>query len=80
MIRRIFGETQDNWAKLNLYQRFEQIVVLLLSALVSIVIIVALFNVLQTLFELLPPRLARSLSAGCIPIHFRDDHDRAHLS
>ena len=50
---RIFGETQDKWAKLSLYQRFEQIVVLLLSILISILIVVAVFNVLQTILGLL---------------------------
>jgi uncharacterized membrane protein (DUF373 family) len=50
---RIFGETQDKWAKLSLYQRFEQIVVLLLSILISILIVVAVFNVLQTIIGLL---------------------------
>jgi uncharacterized membrane protein (DUF373 family) len=50
---RILGETQDKWAKLSLYQRFEQIVVLLLSILISILIVVAVFNVLQTIIGLL---------------------------
>src|SRR5688572_12493290 len=53
MTRLIFGETRKNWAGLNLYQRFEQIVVLLLSFLISVVIVVALFNVLKTVFGLL---------------------------
>jgi uncharacterized membrane protein (DUF373 family) len=53
MIRLIFGETQKSWAGLNLYQRFEQIVVLLLSFLISVVIIAALVNVPQTVFALL---------------------------
>ena len=53
MTRRILGETRENWPDLNLYQRFEQIVVLILSVLISIVIAVALVNVLQTVFELL---------------------------
>jgi uncharacterized membrane protein (DUF373 family) len=52
-VTRIFGETQDKWAKLSLYQRFEQIVVLLLSILISILIVVAVFNVLQTILGLL---------------------------
>lgn len=53
MIGRILGETRENWAGLNLYQRFEQIVVLLLGLLISVVIAVALFHLLQTVFELL---------------------------
>jgi uncharacterized membrane protein (DUF373 family) len=52
-VTRIFGETQDKWAKLSLYQRFEQVVVLLLSILISILIVVAVFNVLQTILGLL---------------------------
>jgi uncharacterized membrane protein (DUF373 family) len=53
MLRQIFGETRENWAELNLYQRFEQIVVLLLSAVISVVILVAAFNLLQRVLELL---------------------------
>jgi len=50
---KLFAETRNSWAGLNLYQRFEQIVVLLLSFLVSIVIAAALFNLLKTVFALL---------------------------
>ena len=49
----IFRETRANWAGLNLYQRFEQVVVLLLGFLISVVIVAALINVLQTVFALL---------------------------
>lgn len=42
----MFRETRKNWAALNLYQRFEQVVVLVLGLLTSVVIVVALFNVL----------------------------------
>ncbi len=53
MIGRILGETRENWAGLDLYQRFEQVVVLLLGFLVSVVIAVALLHLVQTVFELL---------------------------
>lgn len=53
MMRLLFRDTRENWAGLNLYQRFEQVVVLLLSLLISVVIVVALFNVLKTVFALL---------------------------
>jgi uncharacterized membrane protein (DUF373 family) len=53
MVGRILGETRENWAGLNLYQRFEQVVVLLLGFLISVVIAVALFHLVQTVFELL---------------------------
>jgi uncharacterized membrane protein (DUF373 family) len=52
MIDRILGATRENWAGLNLYQRFEQVVVLLLGFLISVVIAVALFHLVQTVFEL----------------------------
>jgi len=53
MIGWIRGETRDNWGELNPYQRFEQIIVLLLSFLISIVIIVSVFNLSRALLELL---------------------------
>lgn len=53
MKRLLFRETRENWAGLTLYQRFEQVVVLLLGLLISVVIVVALFNVLKTVFALL---------------------------
>jgi len=49
----MFRETRKNWAALNLYQRFEQVVVLVLGLLTSVVIVVALFNVLKTVLALL---------------------------
>lgn len=49
----IFEETRRNWAKLNVYQRFEQIIVLVLGFVVAVVIVVAMINLLRTLFELL---------------------------
>jgi uncharacterized membrane protein (DUF373 family) len=53
MIRRVLNETRENWSELNLYQRFEQIIILVLSLLISVVIVVTLFNLLRTLFEVL---------------------------
>jgi uncharacterized membrane protein (DUF373 family) len=53
MIRRVLNETRENWRELNLYQRFEQIIILVLSLLISVVIVVTLFNLLRTLFEVL---------------------------
>jgi hypothetical protein len=64
-VARIFGETQDKWAKLSLYQCFEQIVVLLLSILISIVIVVAVFNVLQTILGPLRLGLLDRLGRKC---------------
>jgi uncharacterized membrane protein (DUF373 family) len=52
-VQRIFRETRENWSGLNLYQRFEEIVVLLLGFLIAVVIVVAMINLLQTVFVLL---------------------------
>ena len=53
MIWRVLNDTRENWGELNLYQRFEQIIVLVLTFLISVVIVVAVFNLLRTLLELL---------------------------
>jgi uncharacterized membrane protein (DUF373 family) len=53
MTDRILGETRDRWSGLNLYQRFEQVISLLLSIFVSIVIVASIFNLCRGLFDLL---------------------------
>jgi uncharacterized membrane protein (DUF373 family) len=53
MARRILGETRDRWGELNLYQRFEQLIALLLTAIISVVIATAIFNLLWSLSRLL---------------------------
>jgi uncharacterized membrane protein (DUF373 family) len=53
MARRILGETRDRWGELNLYQRFEELITLLLTAIISVVIATAIFNLLWSLSRLL---------------------------
>jgi uncharacterized membrane protein (DUF373 family) len=53
MTKRLLDETRTNWSHLGLYQRFEQVVVLVLGILISVVIVVAMFNLLRSLWALL---------------------------
>jgi len=46
-------ETKEQWPKLNLYQRFEQVVTLILSLIISVVIIVALFELIAKVWTML---------------------------
>ena len=41
---RIFRETRDRWPVMTAYERFEQIVALLLSVVIAVVIVIALFQ------------------------------------
>lgn len=53
MTARIFSETRKHWSRLNWYQRFEEVVVTVLSLIVAIAILVAVLNLLLTLYKLL---------------------------
>lgn len=57
MGRRMFDETRKHWDKLNYYQRFEQIIVLLLGLVISVIIVAAMFELLRTMFDLLRFRM-----------------------
>jgi len=46
-------ETKAQWPRLNLYQRFEQVVTLILSLIISIVIVVALFELMGEVWTML---------------------------
>lgn len=45
--------TRHNWATMSFYERFEQVVALILSAVIMIVVIVAMFQLIRTVFVLL---------------------------
>lgn len=49
----MLDETRSNWSHLGLYQRFEQIVVLVLGLLISAVIFVAMANLIRSLWVLI---------------------------
>lgn len=53
MAVRIFSETRKHWSKLNWYQRFEEVIVITLSLIVAAVILLAVLNLIVTLYKLL---------------------------
>jgi len=63
MRRRIFDETLRHWDQLSFYQRFEQIIVLLLGLVISVVIIAAMYELLRTTFDLLRFRMLDPMRA-----------------
>lgn len=48
-----FQVFRDQWAIMSLYERFEQVVALVLSAVIAIIIVVSLFQVISIVFTLL---------------------------
>jgi len=46
------NETQAFWGVMNLYERFEQVIALLLSAVISIVIVIALWRLINEVGEM----------------------------
>lgn len=52
-MRRLISETRQSWPDLGLYERFEQVIALVLTLLISIVIIVSTWNLLATIFALI---------------------------
>lgn len=55
---RIFRETRDRWPVMTAYERFEQIVALLLSFVIAVVIVIALFQLYR---QVLPVVLSGSV-------------------
>lgn len=52
-MEKLFKNTRQHWSNLNLYERFEQIVSLILTFFVSATIVVALWNLFMTLVDLI---------------------------
>jgi uncharacterized membrane protein (DUF373 family) len=50
---RILGETRERWRFMTVYERFEQIVALVLSLLIAVVIVIALFQLLHRMLPLM---------------------------
>jgi uncharacterized membrane protein (DUF373 family) len=55
---RVFRETRRHWPLMTTYERFEQIVALVLSVIIAVVIVIALF---QLLLRVLPPLIGGAL-------------------
>ncbi|WP_425520376.1 hypothetical protein [Stenotrophomonas pavanii] len=51
--RNPFQVFSDQWAIMSLYERFEQVVALVLSAVIAVIIVVSLFQLIAIVFTLL---------------------------
>jgi uncharacterized membrane protein (DUF373 family) len=49
---RILGDTRDHWRLMTVYERFEQVVALVLSLIVAVIIVIALFQLLRGVLPL----------------------------
>jgi uncharacterized membrane protein (DUF373 family) len=49
---KIFGITHDEWKTMSFYARFEQVVTWILTLLIALIIAIALFRLLVTVFQL----------------------------
>jgi len=49
----MFDDTRQNWKHLDLYQRFEQVIVVVLGLLISVVILAAMVNLLRSVWILI---------------------------
>ena len=56
-LRDRYRETLEGWAELSLYQRFEQLVALVLTTVISVVVVFALYYLVVEIFGLLFLRL-----------------------
>lgn len=52
-IKDVFQETKDSWSELDFYGKFEQLVALALSAVISVVIVIALFELIYKVWSML---------------------------
>lgn len=52
-IKNVFQETKEHWPTLNFYERFEQVVALVLSAVISVVIVIALAELIAKVWNML---------------------------
>lgn len=50
---KLFSETREKWKLLSLYERFEQVVAIVLSAIIAVVILIALFQLIASVLPLL---------------------------
>ena len=53
MIDSLFSETRNNWSLMTIYEKFEQIVALILSFLIAVVIVVSVFQLISQILPLL---------------------------
>lgn len=52
-IKGFFLETKEHWPRLNLYERFEQVVAIVLSLVISVVIVIAMIELIARVWHML---------------------------
>lgn len=52
-VKGVFQETKEHWPNLNFYERFEQVVALILSLVISVIIVIALFELIAKVWNML---------------------------
>ncbi len=53
LIDSLFRETRNNWGLMTIYEKFEQIIALILSFLIAVVIVVSVFQLISQILPLL---------------------------
>lgn len=51
--RKLFQDLRDRWAIMSFYERFEQVIALVLSAVIAVIIVVSLLQLITIVFTLL---------------------------
>jgi uncharacterized membrane protein (DUF373 family) len=70
-MRRRYTEARERWALLTLYERFEHLIILVLTALIAVVIVLATWNLaLWVLFDMLLSSSFNLLSAETFQVVF----------
>ena len=48
-----WNQFKEDWPLMNYYERFEQVIALILSAVISVIIVISLYQLILTVFDLL---------------------------
>lgn len=48
-----WNQFKEDWTLMNYYERFEQVIALILSAVISVIIVISLYQLILTVFDLL---------------------------
>jgi uncharacterized membrane protein (DUF373 family) len=53
LLKSMFRETKEQWPSLNLYERFEQAIAMILSLVISVIIVIALIELMAKVWKML---------------------------
>ena len=72
---RLFRESRDRWPLMTAYERFEQVVALVLSFIIAAVIVLALVQIVVRVLPLLISGWSGHLGVRGVPSAVRHGHD-----